>query len=673
MGWSNRGNGHTFDSMNGYCCIIGVQCGKVMAYKTFNRQCKACNEGFKTGFVKEHPCRKNFDGSAKSMEGQGAKDVATAQTLKNARIEIGGFVGDNDSQSIDAAQSVVAHSVLKQSDMLHTKRNIKKHLYTIKGSKTTDPDSELNHDSIKHILKCFSYAVGQYIGKLEDMRLAIKNIPFHFMGKHKGYCGNWCKAEKENYDASVRLKNPVLQGQITKLFDDLSKEADKFLSGASSQANESLFNTMAHKAPKRTNYSSSGSADFRFAACVAQKNCHETYILKVLDELKFSYTQSLSDYLEKKKVKAIKRHAKALEPESKKKRVERCEKRSQLKYRNEKSEGVLYESGISLFENTKTAECITECQEFTLFSKNPAAIVFYDIETGGFDLLRHEIIQICLKFEDKVFSTYLTPTKPIDRKASEVHHLTRLGKKLFKNGIEVPTMSKRLAMTKLIEFLKGIGQKCLLVAHNDRFDAPRLVHLLQELELAEGFQELIYGFSDSLPLFRKAFPDLDCHKLEFMAKKKLSVSCDQAHDAAFDVEVLEKLSAEFLYVEDFVNILKTYNEVEQGLHAKDVKKSFAPLTGTISDGMITRLAQNGISYDSIVEAFLDKGEEGASELLMRPKNGKATIIKKKSILETIICHLRNLSRVVENGMTVDPAEEQDISLNDEEGYQIHGL
>lgn len=125
MGWSQRGNGHTYDSLNGFCCLIGVQCGKVLAYKTYNRLCKACNEGSKKGCVKKHDCRKNFDGSAKSMEGQGARDFSKEPIFEKAKIEIGGFVGDNDSQSLEALQSVSSHSILKQSDMGHTKKKCK--------------------------------------------------------------------------------------------------------------------------------------------------------------------------------------------------------------------------------------------------------------------------------------------------------------------------------------------------------------------------------------------------------------------------------------------------------------------------------------------------------------------------------------------------------------------
>lgn len=279
MGWSKRGNGHTFDSPNGSCCVIGVQCGRVIAFKTFNRLCKTCNEIKKSGIMKKHDCRRNHFGSAKSMEGQGAKALAQDPILKKANIQIGGFVGDDDSQSLQAIQSVSDFTILKQSDMSHTKRNIKNILYDIKKTKTRDPASELTHDSIKKLVKNFAYAVQQNKGELENMTQAIKNIPLHVTGFHQN-CGKWCQADKENHEPSIRLRNMVLIQEITNLFENLSKNANKFLTAGSSQPNESVFNTLASKAPKRIDYSSSASSDYRFAAVVAQKKLLRALRLK---------------------------------------------------------------------------------------------------------------------------------------------------------------------------------------------------------------------------------------------------------------------------------------------------------------------------------------------------------------------------------------------------------
>ncbi|XP_058809719.1 uncharacterized protein LOC131674917 [Phymastichus coffea] len=64
MGWGQRGNGHTYDSLNGYCALIGLKTGKVLDYCTRNRKCHYCDSELYTGKKVLHDCRKNFKGSA---------------------------------------------------------------------------------------------------------------------------------------------------------------------------------------------------------------------------------------------------------------------------------------------------------------------------------------------------------------------------------------------------------------------------------------------------------------------------------------------------------------------------------------------------------------------------------------------------------------------------------
>lgn len=47
MGWSKRGSGRQYDSLNGYAAIIGTQSGKVLDFATRNRQCRLCYLGRK--------------------------------------------------------------------------------------------------------------------------------------------------------------------------------------------------------------------------------------------------------------------------------------------------------------------------------------------------------------------------------------------------------------------------------------------------------------------------------------------------------------------------------------------------------------------------------------------------------------------------------------------------
>lgn len=128
MAWSQRGNGYTYDSLNGFCCLVGVQSGKIIAYKSYNRMCKQCQINEKTSKFVEHDCRVNYSGYAKGMEAKGAVDlVKSSQSLKDADVQIGGFIADNDSGSKKAVQEAVEYPVLIQSDIAHTKKKFQEY------------------------------------------------------------------------------------------------------------------------------------------------------------------------------------------------------------------------------------------------------------------------------------------------------------------------------------------------------------------------------------------------------------------------------------------------------------------------------------------------------------------------------------------------------------------
>lgn len=44
-GWSKRGSGFQYDSLNGYTAIIGRESGLVLDYVTCNRKCRLCDKG----------------------------------------------------------------------------------------------------------------------------------------------------------------------------------------------------------------------------------------------------------------------------------------------------------------------------------------------------------------------------------------------------------------------------------------------------------------------------------------------------------------------------------------------------------------------------------------------------------------------------------------------------
>ena len=386
MAWHTRGSGFQYDSLNGSGHIIGCESGKVMDFATRNRKCRMCDKGHAKNV---HDCRLNYYGTAKAMEPDVAVELVTqSSTLKEKNIEIGVFVGDNDSSSICAIRKVANHTIVKQSDKNHTAKGVKSLLYKIDKSK--DPQKEMTSDVIKYLHKGFTYAMAQHRGNAPEMAAAIKNVPYHAFNIHTN-CGNWCKylKKKENYKQNTingTLKNPVLFEELKSIFHKLSNNTDKFVACASTQANESLNNIISKKAPKAIPYGTSESYDYRVACSVAQKNKGEQYVQDTLVKGNLSPGTHLKKHIERSTKSAKLRAAKAKTPAFKLNRNLLQNKRKQLKTRRQAMKGITYESNVGLVEMPAVPANTSLDSDVATFSvdSNPKAAVFSTLKREVF-------------------------------------------------------------------------------------------------------------------------------------------------------------------------------------------------------------------------------------------------------------------------------------------------
>ena len=63
--------------------------------------------------------------------------------------------------------------------MNHSIKGVGNVLHEYHKNKTLDPDKELSNDVIKHIQRCFTYAVHQNKGNVPGVKAALENIPYH--------------------------------------------------------------------------------------------------------------------------------------------------------------------------------------------------------------------------------------------------------------------------------------------------------------------------------------------------------------------------------------------------------------------------------------------------------------------------------------------------------------
>lgn len=285
MGWSKRGNGKSYNSLNGYGAIIGFLSGKVLDFRTRNRKCKFCASGRSQ---EKHDCRLNFKGSAKAMEADvGAELVNDSSILKQAGLNVGVVIGDDDSSMIAAVRRRKSAKIFKLSDSNHLKKNFSKELYAMQ----TEFKEMKRKNVIPHLKKCFNYAVAQNKGNSVKLARTIAAIPDHVFDDNEN-CGTWCHNHpdslKKGKKQTIVLKDQHLYASLKKHFSKYAANSAKFSIAASSQANESLNNIMAHKAPKNMCYSLSESSDYRWASAICTKNDGEQYLSTVKEKLDLS-------------------------------------------------------------------------------------------------------------------------------------------------------------------------------------------------------------------------------------------------------------------------------------------------------------------------------------------------------------------------------------------------
>ncbi|KAK0076371.1 hypothetical protein PV326_010817, partial [Microctonus aethiopoides] len=469
----------------------------------------------------------------KAMEADGALALVTnSKILKGANVEVGVFIGDNDSCSTSAVKENSAHFILKQSDLNHSTNGVGSMLYEIRKNSKLDPDKELSHDIIKHIKRCFTFAIKQSKGN--------ENV------------------------SGVRLSNSDLFEALKNIFSQFGENAQKFVSGASSQANESLNLSICNKTPKGIPYSTTESADFRSAATVAQKNSGFNYIQKSMDRLEIPY---VAHQIYKQAIRA------------------------QLRNRRERVEGTTYKSHMALFdvkieknmsenmENENNSLSIVHdhpyvfvensCKALQKNAKNnQLPIIFFDLETGGKQIIKHEILQISMKCKQSILNEYITSTKSIDPGATNDNGLSKNHKKLFQNA--------------------------------------------QPLSLLEDFNQLIHGVTDTLSLFRQKFPKRDSgYKLTVSGSELLHLPTDGAHDALFDVFMLQKLCKSYLSENVLIKKSKSFSDVLLGIEQnRHINRSLP-------------------SYASLPDTIKTKGKDETTALLERRIDDRPTVIKTK--------------------------------------------
>lgn len=615
MGWSTRGTGRNYDSLNGFGAIIGHFSGLVLDYSTCNRKCRKCDSSINTP---DHDCRKNFYGSAKAMEPHVAKKIVVeSDVLRINNVEVGVLIGDDDSSTISACRSASKHPIIKQSDVNHTSGGVKKKLYSIQKS-----HQELTKDRIAYLHRCFMYAVAQNRGNSKAMADAIRCIPYHTFNDHSK-CGDWCGyiRDKENYDHKVipgGFEDERLFTDLKNIFDKLAGNAQKFSSGASSNSNESLNATMMSKHPKSRCYSTTASADFRYACAVGQKNLGEKYTQEILEKISLSPGKHHSRHVSRAQKALLKRRQLIKSVSYKKRRNELKRNRAALLHRKENIEGVTYESNCSLLSEPaiETEKQVT-CPDFINDSdENP--VVLFDLETSGLDK-NCDILQIAAKYGNKQFNVYINPTKQISTNATAANGLINCQGNLMYHGLKVQSVTMRLALSGLLEWLKSIDKKCYLAAHNLSFDGPRLYRVICKYSLIDEFSDVICGFIDTLEIIRNTTNRRGRGACTISGlSSMLKVNCSRAHNAIYDCDILSQILYKLNITSAMlVKSAHTFKNKIQYWKREEVAgqnlSTLLPLQSTVGVTIRKKLALVGYTIDILQQIYDLSGQDGLQQ------------------------------------------------------------
>lgn len=649
MGWSKRGNGRSYNSLNGYGTIIGFLSGKILDYATRNRKCAVCD---RSGSQKIHDCRKNFEKSAKAMEADVAVQlICHSEILKNAGCRVKVLVGDEDQWAISDIRNElkrlgIKEEIYKLADRNHVKKNLSKKLYKLKSTNRGMSKPGL----IKHIVKCFSYAVCQNIGASKKLAVQLDAIPDHLYGIHAN-CGKWCGSlENPKKVHKFQIKDPELYDELKRLFALYSENSTKYCINASSQANESVNNIFARQLPKNKCFSKSSSADIRVASGVLIKNEGPMYVDGIKKNLGLNASEKSKKHLLRAYKQRVRRAVRSKTAAARKQRMDLAKKNELTRKVLESNEETNYETNIGLeldlLNNSFSADTTTP--------PSSCKIVYFDLETSGTNRKTCEILQIAAKVDDLSFSTYVRPQHPIPEEASAVNKIEVICGELCYNKKQVPSQSIASALHSFSEFLKNLSAPCLMVAHNASYDTDVLLRAVRKQTMIQDFSKIIYGFIDSLPVFRTLFPERKgegMFKLSKLAQDFLSLSDEQDfHEGLFDCKVLQelvvsKVSTDVLFQkinffkDCMLNTITGKKKAKKSSLDKPARKKIAlikELKTVITDYMNKKLVNAGISYEKLANAFKHSEEFGIIKLLC--ENQEKPITKDQKILQKINVH-----------------------------------
>uniref|UniRef100_A0ABD2X083 Exonuclease domain-containing protein n=1 Tax=Trichogramma kaykai TaxID=54128 RepID=A0ABD2X083_9HYME len=329
-------------------------------------------------------------------------------------------------------------------------------------------------------------------------------------------------------------------------------------------------------------------------------------------------------------------------------------KRSSKSSSSQRKEGITYESNIGLSGVLDIPlDCSTASSSMNIQVQEPDnfKLVYFDVETTGLSN-SDQICQIAAYDGVHEFSVYSVPTVAMKSKASAKTGLTVKRGELYLHSKKLDTVSRKKMLEDFLCFLESLkgtdesNTKIILIGHNVlRFDAKKIKQLAEEFNLYDNFCNIVYGYTDTLNIFKKLLPERKKKKLSYseeaMVKEYLLFqNTDKLHDALEDIIVLKKL-VEVLEISDKL-IIENCDSISS-IREKHINKiitlknknSLLCLKGKISPNFISKMAKEGIDLEKLKEAYKKDQKDGIKILLSMSVNNKVRVTSSQKCIDIV--------------------------------------
>ena len=163
-----------------------------------------------------------------------------------------------------------------------------------------------------------------------------------------------------------------------------------------------------------------------------------------------------------------------------------------------------------------------------------------DVETTSNDN-SGEIIELSATLNDNEFDQYALPKSDISDRSSQITSLRKIGNVLLYKGSPVDTVGMRECTLKFLDWLNKIDGKKILYGQNSKgCDSRMICKAFRDVNLEKEFGQSVLGYSDTLPLFRRLYPNQESHTQEQLCKNLIGYRYT-AHNSLEDARALQNL------------------------------------------------------------------------------------------------------------------------------------